>query len=448
MTADTAKNVAEVGALNFDSQHAEFLAERGDIGGDWDQGLRAAALEDFASQGLPSTRLEEWRYTNISYVGDDSYRFRLNGASVVATADAATLRFGDVDAYRVVIVNGVYSSSHSCVADAPGVTVCSLGSEIKSASPEIQTHLGGCADTKSDAFSALNTAFLHDGCYIRVSQNQFLDKPIHIVHVTTEAQSHAIYHPRCLVVMEDGSCATVIESYVGMAKTPYLNNCVAEITLGCNATVDHVKLQEEAPDGSHIASLWVRQQRDSRFRSYVVSAGGRLARTAIRVTLADEGASCVLDGVYLGSGKQHVDVSTLIDHQAPNCTSREFYKGVLDERASSIFNGYVHVAQDAQKTDSSQQNRNLLLSKNATANTRPQLEIYADDVKCAHGATVSQLEEEQVFYLRSRGISEAEAKRELMVAFASDVLNGIPNEEIRSELTGRVRDALNSFHAA
>jgi Fe-S cluster assembly protein SufD len=298
-----------------------------------------------------------------------------------------------------------------------------------------EQHLGRVVDLERHRFSALNTAFVTDGACVRVPSRWSGDHPIHLMFVSTSHSTPWLSSPRVLVIVEDGAAVTILEEYVGPDDTVYFTNSVTELVLGKNASAEHVRLQREGTDAFHIGSVSARLSRDSRFTSHAVSLGGGLSRTDVDAVLEGEGAECAFFGLYLPTGRQHVDHHTHVDHAAPHTVSRELYEGVLDDKATAVFNGRVLIRPEAQKVDASQSNNNLLLSNDALVNTNPELEIFADDVKAQHGATIGQIEEEHLFYLRSRGIDEEAARRILIFGFAGKMIDRIPTEAVREGLT-------------
>jgi Fe-S cluster assembly protein SufD len=311
----------------------------------------------------------------------------------------------------------------------------------------VQQHLARYARYRDRAFVALNTALMEDGAYVRIPRGVIVEEPIHLLFVGSAADgAPAVSHPRILIVAEENSQATVIETFVGVGDgvgrpTPglpdggvYFTNAVTEIVAAENAVLDHYRVQRESETAFHIATQWVQQARSSNFASHAISLGGALVRTDITAVLDGPGIESTLNGLYVVGGQQHVDTHTAIDHAQPHCNSHELYKGILDGRATAVFNGKIFVRQDAQKTDAKQTNQNLLLSRDAVIDTKPQLEIFADDVRCTHGATVGQLDADALFYLRSRGIDAAEARALLTYAFASDILGRIKVAPLRTAL--------------
>jgi Fe-S cluster assembly protein SufD len=414
------------------AQFAEAQARLPGGGLPWLQAQREAAIARFAERGFPTTREEDWKYTSVRPIEKQAFALNAPGVQAMTPASVHALGFADLPAHRLVFVNGHLDAALSQLGTLPaGVSVRSLREAIAQAPDELEGRLGEIVNFAVHPFAALNTAFIDDGAYVALRAGAVLDTPLHLLFVTTDG---SIVHPRVLVVAGENSQATVIEQYVGVGDHAYFNNAITEVVASEGASIEHYKLQQEGAKGFHVAGLHVRQEKDSRFVSHSVSLGGALVRNDIAVLLAATGGECTLNGLYLASGRQHVDYHTLIDHASAHATSREFYKGVLDGRARGVFNGRVIVRQDAQKTDAQQTNRNLLLSVDAEIDTKPQLEIYADDVKCAHGATVGQLSEEAIYYLRSRGIDAATARSLLTYAFADEIIRHIPLAPIRSRL--------------
>jgi Fe-S cluster assembly protein SufD len=400
----------------------------------WLVRARSDALNRFRGLGFPTTRDEEWRFTSVAPIADRA--FTLGTAPVDAgRADVARYRLPGSLSAEMVFVNGHYVPSLSTFVALPqGTAAESLGSALPARAGDIESYLTGLASFEQQAFTALNTAFLADGAYIRIPDRTLVEKPIHVLFVSTRHTDGrpTMSHPRVLAVLGDGSEASIVESYAGPDGAAYFTNAVTEIVLGENAVLDHYKLQHESPQACHIGAVHVRSERNANCTSHSISLGGSLVRNDVYAVLDGEGAECTLNGLYLADEQRLVDNHTTIDHAKAHCGSREIYKGVLADRARGVFNGKIIVRPDAQKTDAKQTNRALLLSEDAQINTKPQLEIFANDVKCTHGAAVGQLDDEAVFYLRSRGLGESEARRLLIHAFAADVLNRMPLEFIRA----------------
>jgi Fe-S cluster assembly protein SufD len=325
-----------------------------------------------------------------------------------------------------------------------GLRILSLTEAFQQEEDLVRAHLGRYAAFENESFTALNTAFLHDGVLLHVGRGRVVDAPIVLRFVSTASSDPTMSFPRVLVVAEESSSVAIVESYVGDANGVYFTNAVTEVAVGANASVVHCKIQRESGRAFHVGRIEARQEASSRFGSYAISLGAALARTDIGTVFEGEGGECTFDGLYMADGQQHVDHHTSIDHRRSSCASRELYKGVLGGRSSGVFNGKVTVRPDAQKTDAQQVNKNLLLSEAATINTKPQLEIFADDVKCSHGATIGRLDEKALFYLRSRGIDEAAARELLIGAFANELVGRIRVEAVREPLLSILASKLGS----
>jgi Fe-S cluster assembly protein SufD len=352
-----------------------------------------------------------------------------------------SLRLG-LPAHELVFVNGRFVPALSSPGDlSAGVVVQSLAHAVDSNSDHLEPWLGSVADLETHAFTALNTSQMTDGAVIVIPRGVKLAQPIHLVFLA-DMEQHQAVHPRNLVVAEESSEVTIVETYAGTRDTAYFTNPVTEVVVGANAWVEHLKIQRESERAFHVGTIEVKQAQDSRFRSFSFALGGALARTNIYSVMAGEGSDCTLNGLYLLHQDQHIDHQTRIEHAAPNCSSREVYKGILDGHSHAVFNGKVYVRAEAQKTDGKQTNKNLLLSDGAKVDTKPQLEIFADDVKCTHGATVGRLDEMSLFYLESRGISAPRARRLLTYGFAAEVLGEIDQEPIRHQLERLVFERL------
>jgi len=411
----------------------------------WLKDLRRSAINRFMELGLPTDRHEEWRFTNVKPIAQTIFQepgMRWpNNFNVGSFKD---LTFKGLESLSLVFVNGRYAPEFSSIPTTlpDGVRIASLAALITSRPQQIEPHLGHYADFERQAFTALNTAFFSDGAFIYLSQGIVLDTPIHLLFLSGPGTEPIQMHPRILVVAEPGSQASIIEDHAGLGKGIYFSNSVTEVVLGENARIDHYKIERESPEAYHISTLQVHQERASRFTSHAVLLGGALVRNNINVTLDAEGAECSLNGLYVATGHQHLDTHTLIDHAKPHGTSRELYKGVLDEAAKAVFNGQVIVRADAQKTDSVQTNKNLLLSDNARVDTKPELKIFANDVKCKHGATIGQIDPEAIFYLRSRGIDAQKARQLLIHAFASDMINRLEVAPLKEGLSALLSNKL------
>jgi Fe-S cluster assembly protein SufD len=373
----------------------------------WLRRLRQAAMDRFAELGFPTYDLEDWKFTSVAPIAKVPFQPAQPAAGDSVRAKLAELPLADFGCPRLVFVNGYFSQELSWLHALPaGIRVSSLAAALQESSgaPVLEEHLSRYARYDNHAFVALNTAFLRDGAFIEIPKGVVAGKPIHLLFVTTAAGRPAVAHPRNLILVARDAQASFIESYVSLSDQVHFTNAVTEIVAGENAVVEHYRIQQESPRAFHIATVQIYQDRSSSFTSHNISLGAAIARNDVNTVLDAEGAECALNGLYMVDGVRHVDNHTSLDHAKPHCASREVYKGILDGKAMAVFNGKIIVRKDAQKTDAKQTNKNLLLSPDATINTKPQLEIYADDVKCTHGATIGQLGEELIFYLRSRGI--------------------------------------------
>lgn len=401
----------------------------------WVRAVRTGGIAHFAELGFPTLRDEEWRFTNVAPIAAlSAHRPDTGLCAEVFPRELEPFLFKRMPSTKLVFVDGRFASQLSEVTDQPGLSVVNLADALESDSGLLQQHLGRHARCETNAFVALNTAFLEDGALVKIAPGRSINHPIHIVHVSTARLEGAMSHPRVFVLAGKHSDARILESYVGLGSARYFVNAVTEIILEEGARIEHAKIQKESQACFHVATIHAHQEKHSHFFSHSVSMGALLARNNIVSVLNGQGAECVLNGLYLGQGDQLVDHHTDIHHAKPHCNSHEFYHGILDGRSTGVFNGKILVRSEAQKTDAKQNNRNLLLSEDATVHTKPQLEIFADDVKCTHGATVGQLEEDAIFYLRARGIGLENARRMLVHAFASDIVNRITMEPVRLDL--------------
>ena len=400
--------------------------------------LRQQSAERFRETDLPHTKMEEFRQTNLSRVTGRTFTsLAAPTAHTVQPEMLATWRYGGDDMPRLVFVDGYLSQGLSNLDRLPDGVVCgSLWDAMFGPhAAVVEQHLGKYVAEDRNAFAHLNTAFLQDGPFVYVPKNVQVETPIQVLHVTSaERGADTAAYPRALYVLGTSAEATVLETWCALGGAPYLNNHVGEVALGANAKLNFYKVAEEGDQGDHLSTLEVHQERDSHFRSFVFTLSGAVVRTQLCIALDGEGAECDLNGLYLNSGARLIDNSLNITHVKPNCNSRIGYKGVLDGKSSAVFLGKVFVHQDAQKTDSDQLSSNLLLSDSATIDTKPQLEIFADDVKCTHGATIGGFPEPVVFYFRTRGIDDATARAMLTYGFAAEVVDEIGIEPLRERL--------------
>jgi Fe-S cluster assembly protein SufD len=406
--------------------------------------LRKDAITKFVQLGFPSLHHEEWRFTNIAPIRKKKFQPVLHEAGEGLTKDRLEPLFlTGVESVRLVFVNGHFVSRLSAIpSTALDVKMGSLAEAIRAGDSSVTEYLTQVAPIDDGAFIALSTAFVLDGAFIRVGDNVTLENPVECVYLTIPNDRLMMISPRSLFVVGKNSKVAIVENYVGEGDAAYLDNAVTEIVVGENSFLEHDRIENEGRHAYHIGTVYARQARSSNYTSNTISLGGSIIRNSNTAVLAGEGAEATLNGLSLGMGDQLIDNHTTIDHTVPHCSSHELYKSVLGGKARGVFNGKIFVRQDAQKTDAKQTNKTLLLSDDASINTKPQLEIFADDVKCTHGATVGQLDEEQIFYLRSRGVGERAAKDILTYAFASDVVERLRSEGLKHQLRIRIQQRL------
>ena len=402
--------------------------------------IREDALRRFGELGFPTRRDEEWRFTNVSSIAGT----RFSAAPSDLNEEEAELLdqslFPNEGGPRLVFINGRYLREFSDWGLPKGIR----GTQLREANGAVDAHLAHYAAYQDHAFVALNTGNYEDGAYIEIPGGVVVEEPIQLVFFATGADVPVISHPRSLVVVGPGSQATFVESYFGRGAK-YFTNAVTEIVVGDHSVVDHYKLQEEDERSSHVATLQIQIGRDATFSTHSISlGGGGLVRNDINAVLA-EGSEATVNGLYLASGSQHIDNHTAIDHAKPHGTSHELYKGILSGTATAVFNGKIIVRPDAQKTDAKQTNRNLLLSEDATIHTKPELQIHANDVRCTHGATIGQLDQEAIFYLQSRGIAKEQARDLLMHAFARDITDRVKVKSLRVRLEQLLLERLHAL---
>jgi Fe-S cluster assembly protein SufD len=412
----------------------------------WVERLREGAFGRFEELGFPTTDEEDWKYTNVAPLARKAYPPAALEQVEVESAGVETFVSAEARRSRLVFVNGVYSPVHSSREALPAqVTAEDLGAALAGEHGEVLwEHLGRLSGEGSDAFSVLNTAFLGGGALIRVPAGVVVEAPVQLLFLTAPGADEAVSFPRVLVVAERDSRLDLIETHAAVNDSEYFTDAVVEVFVGEGARVTHIKVQDEADSAFHLASTRAEVSKDGAYELTTVTLGARLSRHEIEVALTSPGAECRVDGLYIVGTGQHTDTHSLIDHREPNCTSRQNYKGILDGKSRAVFNGRVYVHEGARGTDAQQSNKNLLLSTDARVDTKPQLEIYNDDVKCAHGATVGQLEEEELFYLLSRGLHPDLARNLLTYGFAEEIVASIKFESIRAQLDGAI---LNRLHA-
>lgn len=409
---------------------------------DWLAPAREAAMARFETLGFPTIRHEEWKYTNTAPIA---------GQTFVAPATNATVAKKDIDKYLfaeqpgalAVFVNGRFNETLSDLSALPaGITVMSLASALESKRELLEPHLTKYADYREHAFCALNTALFTDGAVIHVAEGTLVDRPVHVLYLTTQNDAPTASFPRNIYLAEANSSMRLVETYGGPNGAVYFNNAVTEFVARDNAIIDHYQVERESTDAFQISTRQVFQTRDSNVSSHTLAFGGRLVRNDINTLLDGENANCMFNGLSVLRGNQHVDNHLRVDHAQPHCNSWEFFKGIYDDTSRGAFCGRIIVREDAQKTDAKQSNMSLLLSRDAMIDTKPQLEILADDVKCTHGATIGQLDEEAIFYLRSRGVSVEAARSLLVYAFAGESIGQVRIPALRDKLQDLLSERL------
>jgi Fe-S cluster assembly protein SufD len=410
----------------------EALKDRRPAGPPALEQARQAAIARFAAMGFPTTADEEYRFTNVTPIATTPFD-RAPDHTAVAGADLTGHLYGSATAAELVFVNGRFQLALSSVAAVPaGLTVSGLAESLDT--PEVLAWLTRLASSETSAFTALSTAFFEDVAVVRLAKGAVIQTPINIVFVSTGSSTPTVSFPRILIVAGEQSQATIIESHVGVGDGTYFSCAVTEAVVGPAALVDHYRVQLERSHGYHYCRLQVHADAKATFLSHAFSLGGAIVRNDLGAVLGGEGIDCTLNGLYVADGDTLVDNHTTIDHAMPHCGSHEVYKGILGGKAKGVFNGKIIVREDAQKTDAKQTNKALLLSGSASINTKPQLEIFADDVKCTHGATIGQLDADAMFYLQARGITRADARSMLIRSFAGDIVARVKFEPLRKRL--------------
>ena len=424
----------------------EFAARAAEGEPGWVARLREGAFARFEELGFPTTDDEAWKYTNVAPIARKAFDLSAGPAPVLEGASVEPYFSAEARGSRLVFVNGIYSPAHSSLeAVPPQVFAGDIGAALGGGHAEVLwEHLGRLSGEGGDAFDALNTAFLGGGALLRVPDGVEAGAPVQLLFLTAPGADEAAAFPRVLVVAGRDSRLDVIETYASLGDGEYLTAAVIEIFVGEGARVTHCKVQDEAGSAFHVASTRAEVSNDGAYDLTTATLGARLSRHEVEVALVGPGAACRVDGLYIVGDGQHADTHSLIDHREPNCASRQNYKGILDGRSRAVFNGRVFVHEGARGTDAQQSNKNLLLSPDARVDTKPQLEIFNDDVKCSHGATVGQLEEEELFYLLSRGLHPDLARNLLTYGFAEEIVEGIKFESIRAQLDGAILNRLNA----
>ncbi|MXZ13275.1 MAG: Fe-S cluster assembly protein SufD [Candidatus Dadabacteria bacterium] len=420
---------------------SEFLDSGRENAPEWVADLRREAISGFGKLGFPTLSDEEWRFTNLEALRRCSFSIAENGISDVSKKTVDSYGFPGLDCLRLVFVNGRFASSLSDGGDVgEGIVVKSLSGAIREHGDLVREHFAKYADYEKDAFISLNTSYFEDGVFVYVPDRTVFEKPVHVLHVSVDEGRPLFINPRNLIIVGQSSEAKVIEHYVSLSQSVYFSNAVTEVICGEDANLEHYRLEFESQKAFNFSTLRVNQQKNSNIASHSVLYGGAIVRNNVHPVLAGEGCNSDIYGLFISEGRQHMDNFMRVEHASPHCDSRQFYNGVLDGRSKGVFHGRILVHEGAEKTDAKQTNRNLLLSDTAQIDTKPQLEIYNDDVKCTHGATIGQMDEEALFYLCSRGIPMRKAKIIMLRAFTNETLEHMSIDSVRETLENVVMD--------
>ena len=412
----------------------------------WLGGLRESAMEQFASSGIPRTQEEEWKYTSLRNLEKASYQLAGSEGTDKAPDDVNGMAAIMEGLHGLVFVNGVYQEDLSSPPDPEtGVTVLDMAQAIESRPEELQGLLGSNAASGFQVFSSLNSALFSHGAYVHVAADARLEKPLHLLFLATGAQSPFMVHPRNLFNIQEGGELVVLEDYSGQCEGDYFCNPVTEVFSSKSSSVRLYKVIREGPAATHVSNLGVYQEEESSFTANTYCLGGKLVRNDVVASLDGERIECTLNGLAVGNGDQHIDNHTRIIHSKPNCNSWEVYKSVLADNSHGVFNGKIFVAQDAQKTDAKQTNQSLLLSDSAVMDSKPELEIYADDVKCSHGSASGNMDENSLHYLMTRGLSKEVAAKLLVKGFLSDIVEFIKNPTIKQFIENKLEEQINGY---
>ena len=406
--------------------------------------LRKAGLARFSESGYPTLRDEDWRFTNVKPIDELPFRPTIDPlGQEIGQEQLGNVTFGQLGADRLVFVDGHFNAALSQIGDQPsGVTVTHLASGLAG----LERELGALSGGDDDPFVALNDAFFTDGALIQIGDGQRLAKPVHLLFVATAGGDGEAAHIRNWIVAGANSQGTIIESHLSLGQAASVTNVVTESRIGDGADIEHIKFQDQSNRAFHLASLHSELGRAAQYAFHSIALGARLSRNNLRMRLARPGIECVLNGLYMLRGQQLADHHMIVEHAAPHCDSHEYFNGILDDQSRGVFHGRILVQPGAQKTDAKQTNKNLLLSDDATANTKPQLEIYADDVKCTHGATIGAMDADAIFYLRTRGLDTATARRMLLHGFAGEIVERVRHDDVREELDALVWNRLEAEH--
>jgi len=403
--------------------------------------IRTEAIKHFESEGFPTKRQEAWKYTSLNSVLKHDYSVFPKHEDALDFKDVKKYFIHDIDSYKIIFIDGKYSS-HLSQTTHDGIDVCLMSAALTKPKYRlvIENYFNKIA-TK-DGLSSLNTAFSAEGAYIHIPKNKLVEKPIQILHFSTGNEAALMLQPRNLIVVDENSHVQIIERHQSLTDNPVLTNSVTEVFANKRAIVDYYKIQNDRETASLIDNTFINQKRESIAKVHTFSFGGKLTRNNLNFFQNGERIDSTMKGITIIGNKQHVDHNTLVHHIEPNCESHQDYKGIFDDSATGVFNGKVIVEKEAQKTNAFQANNNILISDKSSINTKPQLEIFADDVKCSHGCTIGQLDESAMFYLRSRGIPEKEARALLMFAFSNNVLDSVRIPEIKNRITKIIANKL------
>ncbi len=396
--------------------------------------IRTEAIKAFETEGFPTKRQEAWKYTSLNSVLKHDYSVFPKHEEALEFKDVKKYFIHDIDSYKIIFIDGKYSS-HLSQTTHDGIDVCLMSAALTKPKYRIIVENYFNKIATKDGISSLNTAFSAEGAYIHIPKNKLVEKPIQIIHFSTGNEAALMLQPRNLIVVDENSHVQIIERHQSLTDNPVLTNSVTEIFANKRAIVDYYKIQNDRETASLIDNTFINQKRESIAKVHTFSFGGKLTRNNLNFYQNGERIDSTMKGITIIGNKQHVDHNTLVHHIEPNCESHQDYKGIFDDKATGVFNGKVIVEKEAQKTNAFQANNNILVSDKASINTKPQLEIFADDVKCSHGCTIGQLDESAMFYLRSRGIPEKEARALLMFAFSNNVLDSVKIPEIKNRIT-------------
>lgn len=424
--------------VNFEKFESKLNGTAGHI-----HGTRQNALEALKLNGFPDARNEEYKFTNITRALEKKFSFQTEAHTPTITREQAEGFFiKDLDAHHLVFINGVFNADFSRFSDDAGIELMDLSSAIKSGHEGVTAHFGKYADYNKDAFIALNTSMAKNGTFIQIAANKVVEKPVCIYHINDVSSQQVYSYPRNLVLAGENSQSVIIESFIDLGDHESFSNVVNEMVVEQRARLEHFILQNDQKNAYHIGATQVAQKKDSYFANYTFTTGGAMVRNNLNIDLVDAHCETHMYGLYLLNGKTHVDNHTTVDHQQPDSFSNELYKGIIDDQSKGVFNGKIYVRQVAQKTNAFQSNKNILLSDNAVVNTKPQLEIWADDVKCSHGCTTGQLDEDAMFYLQARGLSKDSARALLLYAFATEVVENVTIQPVKEYLESLISDRL------